>query len=254
MDEKVAEEDEEITFYRCNDCDKNYKTYQGLYNHNKRNHFSGTDGDMTPITTTKIQFDKMGYKFGKFGRTKAGESVKQKREKKVLKKVEEITAKEEGEKPSYLSDEHDFENEIEAPDSIPNFAHILEVSGDLPDDEESRLSKTELKFQGKLARQFYIMMDSLLTTIGKGYTGDESYEIIRNKADYDLLENSTVAMMEEQQLRIPYSATTNWAITLGIAYSIPAVSMVNKRKKNGKRILPRFKLFRRRKRNENEEN
>ena len=78
---------EEITFYRCEDCDKNYKTYQGLYNHNKRNHLTGTDGDMTPLKMSQNDFDEKGYKFGKFGRTKAGESVKEKREKKVLEKV-----------------------------------------------------------------------------------------------------------------------------------------------------------------------
>ena len=253
MEEEAEKTEEIITFYRCDECDKNYKTYQGLYNHNKRNHGTGVYGDMSPITMTKSEFDKKGYKFGKFGRSKAGESVKEKREKKVLDKTQKITAKSEKEKPSYLTDEHDFENDIEAPDSIPDFAHILEISGDLPDDEDSQLSKTELKFQGKLARQFYIMLDSLLTTIGKGYTGDESYEIKRNKSDYDLLENSTVAMMEEQQIRIPYSATTNWAITMGIAYSIPTFNMVNQRKKNGKKLLPRFKLFRRRKVKENAE-
>ena len=59
--------------------------------------------------------------------------------------------------------------------------------------------------------------------------------------------------MEEQQIRIPYSATTNWAITMGIAYSIPTFNMVNQRKKNGKKILPKFKLFRRRKVKENAE-
>ena len=131
---------EEITFYRCEDCDKNYKTYQGLYNHNKRNHLTGTDGDMTPLKMSQNDFDEKGYKFGKFGRTKAGESVKEKREKKVLEKVEKITAEKEGEKPSYLTEEYDYENEIEAPDSIPDFAHILEVSGDLSDEESSESS------------------------------------------------------------------------------------------------------------------
>lgn len=230
----------EISFYYCESCEKSYKSYQGLYNHNKRHHGAGKSGDMKQISMTEEAFENDGYKFGQFGRPKAAETIQAKKERRVLEKTEEITAKTEREKPSYLTDDFD-ENvvEIPQPDSLPNAVKLLGLGG-IAEDEDAPLSKSELKFQGKLARHFYMFLDSAISFFGKGYTGDNNYEIKRNKSDYDFMEESTVAMMEERGIRIPYSATAVWGITMAMSYGTPMGKMVIKRKKRGLRLIPNF--------------
>jgi len=243
----------EIKLYRCDDCSKNYKTYQGLYNHNKRHHDSIKVAP--PLTISEEEFNEKGWKFGSFGRPAAGESIPEKKERKILEKVEEITAPIEREKPSYLSDEYTIDDtDIPQPDSIPAIVKLLNIGESLDDENDGEISKAQIKYQGKLARHLYIFLDGVLELFGKGYSGDKDFEILRNKKDYDLLEETTVAMMEEQQISIPYSATTVWGITVGIAYGNPMFRMASKRKKIGRKIIPRF--FRRREKpnDENEAN
>jgi hypothetical protein len=246
MDEKG---EEIIEFYRCEECDKNYKTYQGLYNHNKRHHGSGKYGDMKPLKMTKKEFDERGYKFGKFGRPPAGESVKEKKEKILLEKTEEITAKPERERPDYLTKDYsENESEENQPDSIPDAIKLLNLGGIIEDeDDDSPVSKAALKFQGKLARHFYKLSDSLLEIFGKGYTQNADFEIKRSKLDYDVMEETTVAMMAERNIKIPYSATAVWGISTSIFFGKPISSMVVKRKKKGLKILPKMAFWRRNK-------
>lgn len=242
MNKDEKKEEEIIQVYRCEKCDKSFKSYQGIYGHNKRHH----EGEKPEPATllSPLEFTEKGWKFGSFGRPKAGESIKEKQTKKVFEKIEEITANIDEEKPNYLSEDFVI-NEVNIPqeDSIPSVVKLLNVGESLDDEEEEVLSKQRLKFQGKLARHFFQFADSLLTIFGKGYTGDNDYEIKRNKSDYDLLEDTTKAMMEEQQVFIPYSATAVWGITVGIAYGTPVAKMGAKRRKKGWKLIPNLRFW-----------
>lgn len=234
----------EISFYRCDKCGMNYKSYQGLYNHNKRHHGAGKNGDMKPLKMGQSDFDEKGWKFGKFGRPPAGESVKEKKEKKLLEEVEEITAEPEKELPGYLSSEHEKEEtKIPQADSLPDAVKLLNLGYNEEDDLDAPLSKATLKFQGKLARHFYMMADKVLEVFGRGYTRDENFEIKRSKIDYDIIEETSVAMMEERQIRIPYSATMVWMFTTTIFFGKPISKMYVKRRKLGLRIFGKLKFW-----------
>ena len=238
----------EISFYRCEKCEKNYKSYQGLYNHNKRHHGAGKNGDMKPLKMAQKAFDELGYKFGTFGRPPAGESVKEKKEKKLLEETEKITAPTEGELPDYLtSDFTENETKIPQADSLPDAVKLLNLGYNDEDDLDAPLSKATLKFQGKLARHFYMMADKVLEVFGRGYTRDENFEIKRSKIDYDVIEETTVAMMEERQIRIPYSATMVWMFTTTIFFGKPVSKMYVKRRKLGLRVFGKLKFWRRKK-------
>ena len=242
----MENEGENIQVYRCEKCDKSFKSYQGIYGHNKRHHDSEKPEPATLLSP--LEFEEKGWKFGSFGRPKAGETVKEKQTKKVYEKIEEITADIDDERPTYLSEEFDVNAaNIPQADSIPSVVKLLNVGDSLDDEEEEVLSKSRLKFQGKLARHFFQFADSILSVFGKGYTGDNDYEIKRNKTDYDLLEDTTKAMMEEQQIFVPYSATAVWGITVGIAYGTPLAKMGAKRRKKGWRIIPNLRFWRRKK-------
>jgi len=237
-----------LEFYRCEECEKNYKSYQGLYNHNKRHHGAGKNGDMKPLKMSQENFDEKGWIFGKFGRPAAGESVKEKKAKKLLKETEKITSKDEKELPDYLSSEHEKEEtKIPQPDSLPDAVKLLNLGHLDDEDDEAPLSKATLKFQGKLARHFYMMGDKVLEVFGRGYTRDENFEIKRSKMDYDIVEETTVAMMSERQMRIPYSATMVWVFTTSIFFGKPVSKMVVKRRKLGLRLFGKLKFWRRKK-------
>jgi hypothetical protein len=86
-----------------------------------------------------------------------------------------------------------------------------------------------------------------LEIFGKGYTQNADFEIKRSKLDYDVMEETTVAMMAERNIKIPYSATAVWGISTSIFFGKPISSMVVKRKKKGLKILPKMAFWRRNK-------
>ncbi len=96
----------------------------------------------------------------------------------------------------------------------------------------------------------FIGLDRLITWWGRGVMSNKSYELQRSQKDYDVLQESTVGMMDAYGIHIPASPVMVWGTIIGSAYVPPLVHIRKNADPNRRRRMriPIFgRLFRRRK-------
>lgn len=113
----------------------------------------------------------------------------------------------------------------ENPDTInPAVRGLLGGSGRM----SVNLAKKQAELQGRVARYGFVAADRLISWWGKGVTNNPDYELRRSKADLDLLEETTVDVMEYYGLEIPVNPLMIWGITVGAAYVPPVIEIRKK--------------------------
>lgn len=113
------------------------------------------------------------------------------------------------------------------------------------------LSKKQKELQGKVARWGFVMADRLVTWWGRGVTNDETYELARSDRDYDLLEETTVEVLDYYDISIPVNPMAVWSITVATAYVPPIVEIRKKRDPSRRRRFTLRGLFGRKKKQPN---
>lgn len=89
------------------------------------------------------------------------------------------------------------------------------------------LLKAQAEVQKLSARWVFTSVDRLITWWGRGVMNDQNWEVKRSQADYDLLQDTTVSVMELYGIEIPISPWAIWGITVGSAY-VPQIAHVRK--------------------------
>jgi len=118
------------------------------------------------------------------------------------------------------------------------------ISAFSTDDNSGSLWKKQRDLQGKVARWGFMTIDRLVTWWGRGVTSDPEYELLRSKKDYDLLEGTTVDVMEYYGISVPLNPLAIWGITVGSAYIPPLADIrrradpAKRRKLNWRRFVP----------------
>jgi hypothetical protein len=112
------------------------------------------------------------------------------------------------------------------------------------DPKSPSLLKRQRDLQGKIARWGFMTLDRFVTWWGRGVTSDPEYELIRSSKDYDLLEGTSVDVMDYYGISIPLNPLAIWGITVGTAYIPPLADIRRradpdkKRSLNWRRFIP----------------
>lgn len=138
------------------------------------------------------------------------------------------------------------DNPIKA-DTIPAGIRGIRGLGKAGSSTSASLSKKQKELQGKVARWGFVMLDRLITWWGKGVTNDQAYELVRSDRDYDLLEETTVEVMDHYDISIPVSPLAVWGMTVGAAYVPPIMDIRKRADPNRPKRFTLRRLFRRKK-------
>tara|TARA_R110002012_G_scaffold5387_1_gene24576 strand:+ start:5246 stop:5959 length:714 start_codon:yes stop_codon:yes gene_type:complete len=114
----------------------------------------------------------------------------------------------------------DAEDQVEStPHTIPD--PIKNMAGR----EEGQLLQAHRTMTKSLVRWSFMGLDRLITHWGKGVTNDPNYALQRTRQDYDILQNSTVTMLDAYGLQIPSSPIVVWSTIVGSAYVPPIIDI-----------------------------
>jgi hypothetical protein len=94
-----------------------------------------------------------------------------------------------------------------------------------------------------MIRWSFLGADRGITWWGKGVTNNPNYELKRSKEDYDVLQNSTMTMLDAYGIQIPSSPLLVWSTIVGSAY-VPALVDTQSKADPSKRGLFRAMLTR----------
>jgi len=109
----------------------------------------------------------------------------------------------------------------DTPDTINPAVRALGGAGTT----SANLAKKQAEIQGRVARYGFVAADRLVTWWGRGVTNNPQYELKRSKADLDLLEETTIDVMEYYGISIPVNPLMVWGITVGAAYVPPVMDI-----------------------------
>jgi hypothetical protein len=135
------------------------------------------------------------------------------------------------------------EDEDVIPDTIGSSVQQM-VNAFSGDEQSPSLLRRQRDLQGKIARWGFMTLDRLVTWWGRGVTSDPEYELLRSSKDYDLLEGTTVDVMDYYNISIPLNPLAIWGITVGTAYVPPLADIrrradpAKKRSLNWRRFIP----------------
>ena len=127
----------------------------------------------------------------------------------------EITEEEEESRYSSISWADDETDEIH-PNTIPTPIRRL---------NSTKSNTMDMESTGRMARYGYVVLDRMLTHWGRAVMNQPDYEIKRTDQDLDVLESSTVALLDHYGVSIPMSPVLVFSATVGAAY-IPPVSHI----------------------------
>jgi len=89
------------------------------------------------------------------------------------------------------------------------------------------LTKAQKNMERAAVRWSFIGLDRLISWWGKGVMSKPDYELIRSQKDYDVLQESTVGLMDSYGITIPASPLMIWGTIMGSAY-VPPVLHIRK--------------------------
>lgn len=144
--------------------------------------------------------------------------------------VEEDTSSVQWDQIEWLNDPEDST----IPHTIP--APIREMANSK---STKALTKAQKNMERAAVRWSFIGLDRLISWWGKGVMSKPAYEIQRSQKDYDVLQESTVGLMESYGITIPASPIMIWGTIVGSAYVPPIMHIRKNADPNRKR---RFKI------------
>ena len=78
-----------------------------------------------------------------------------------------------------------------------------------------------------MIRWSFLGLDRTITWWGRGVTNNPNYKLERTREDYDVLQNSTMTMLDAYGIQIPSSPLLVWSTIMASAY-VPAVVDIQK--------------------------
>ena len=94
-----------------------------------------------------------------------------------------------------------------------------------------------------MIRWSFLGLDRLITWWGRGVTNDPNYKLQRSNQDYDVLQNSTITMLDAYGIQIPSSPILVWTTIVGSAY-VPPIMAIQAKADPSKRGVFRAILMR----------
>mgnify|MGYP003150182099 CR=1 FL=1 len=91
----------------------------------------------------------------------------------------------------------------------------------LSDVARGRQSIVTREATASMLRYSYVALDRLVSHWGQGVMNRPNYNIERSEADYDALQDSTVAVLDHYGVEVPMSPLMVWGATIGAAYGPP---------------------------------
>lgn len=123
------------------------------------------------------------------------------------------------------------------PDTIPSpMRRLAQAQGD------AALTAAQRVMEKSLVRYSFMGLDRLLTWYGRSLMTDQEWELRRSQNDYDVLQDTTMAMMDAYGIRVPASPWMIWGTVVGSAY-VPPVIHIQRNADPSKRRRFRFLGF-----------
>ena len=120
--------------------------------------------------------------------------------------------------------------------------------------EGSQLMAAHRTMEKSLVRWGFLGLDRLMTWWGRGVMSKPDWELKRSHQDYDILQDSTISLMDAYGIRVPASPWMVWGTIVGSAYAPPMIHIQRNADPNRKRRglkgllkLPGLGWFRRKK-------
>jgi hypothetical protein len=118
--------------------------------------------------------------------------------------------------------------------------------------EGSQLMAAHRTMEKSLLRWGFLGLDRLVTWWGRGVMSKPDWELKRSQQDYDVLQDSTISLMDAYGIRVPASPWMVWGTIVGSAYAPPMIHIQknadpNRKRRGLKLKLPGLGFFKRKK-------